>query len=294
MSSASATRRITTHDASVKTAAVEVKALTISGKQVTLSVFRQLVNEPLINPHDGTLFGTPWGRVNYFWGDCEPDHLHVVWEKSRELRRACVYHSPIKARSPKADELYRELYALYGMRFVRAVCAGEITEVSAIRSASVILFGQEKPLYLSPSAAELISKYLDQLNSSPSMPQEISYEDFANECKLARDMGGSATTLYSNLLHEYLYRDLPESSWAASYESFVAKRSTVYESQFKAWERMLMQRLSDVNSLLSADITISTIDEEIEEVREKEHTLQHNWENSFGLIEATDQLFIAV
>jgi hypothetical protein len=89
-----AVRRITTHEASIKTATVEVKALTISGKQVTLSVFRQLPDEDLIDPETGQLTGEPWGRVNYFWGNCTAAaHLHVVWQKGDELRRACVFES---------------------------------------------------------------------------------------------------------------------------------------------------------------------------------------------------------
>lgn len=84
-------RHIDAHEALVKTATVEVRTLTISGKQVTLAVFRQLQNEPLLDPYTGEFLGTPWGTVNYFWGRCQPDHLHVVWQKASELRRSCVH-----------------------------------------------------------------------------------------------------------------------------------------------------------------------------------------------------------
>lgn len=47
-------------NAEIKTAVVEIKTLTVSSKQVTLAVFRQLMEEPLVND-DGTLNGTPWG-----------------------------------------------------------------------------------------------------------------------------------------------------------------------------------------------------------------------------------------
>ena len=88
-------RRITTHEATVRTAAVEVKTLTISGKQVTLAVFRQLLKEDLIDERSGDLLGVPWGTVNYFWGDCvEGRHLHVVWQKGTELRRCCPARFP--------------------------------------------------------------------------------------------------------------------------------------------------------------------------------------------------------
>jgi hypothetical protein len=99
-------RRITTHEATIKTAAVEIKTLTISGKQVTLAVFRQLRrDDTLINLQTGTFQGLPWGHVNYHH-DCESlsyahsvgggssAHLHVVWQRGVELRHAICYAEP--------------------------------------------------------------------------------------------------------------------------------------------------------------------------------------------------------
>jgi hypothetical protein len=83
---------ISIHRAKIKTMSVSVKALTLNNRQMTLSTFRQLLEEDLIN-HDGTLNGVPWGSVNY----C-PDkqcggpekHWHVVWQKGDELRRDTI------------------------------------------------------------------------------------------------------------------------------------------------------------------------------------------------------------
>lgn len=88
-------KQLTTQNATITTAAVEVKTLTISGKQVTLAVFRQLREEPLI-AEDGTLNGVPWGIVNYHPDKCSDSffpHWHVVWQHGTELRRARVHHS---------------------------------------------------------------------------------------------------------------------------------------------------------------------------------------------------------
>jgi hypothetical protein len=70
----------------------EVKALMIGGEWVTLRGFQQLQKEDLIDLETGLLTGEPWGRVNFDPGDCttEDEHLHVVWQKGVELRRACV------------------------------------------------------------------------------------------------------------------------------------------------------------------------------------------------------------
>jgi hypothetical protein len=87
--------QLTVHNAQVSTASVQIKTLTISGKQVTLAVFRQLREEPLI-AEDGTLNGTPWGTVNYHPGKCgnaEP-HWHVVWQRGDELLRSAIACTP--------------------------------------------------------------------------------------------------------------------------------------------------------------------------------------------------------
>lgn len=85
------TKALTVHNAEIKTATVEIQTLTISGKQVTLAVFRQLREAPLID-RDGTFNGQPWGVVNYHPDRCaaEEAHWHVVWQKGNELLRSFV------------------------------------------------------------------------------------------------------------------------------------------------------------------------------------------------------------
>lgn len=89
-------RVINVRDAHIKTAAVEIKSLKVSGKQVTMGVFRQLLIEDVIDPETADLSGIPWGLVNYFPKPCDRDtpHLHAVWQKGEELRRACVRSLP--------------------------------------------------------------------------------------------------------------------------------------------------------------------------------------------------------
>lgn len=83
------TKALTVHNAEIATATVEIKTLTMSGRQVTQAVFRQLIEKPLVS-HDGTFNGLPWGVVNYHpphcggWGT----HLHVVWQEGHDLRRS--------------------------------------------------------------------------------------------------------------------------------------------------------------------------------------------------------------
>jgi hypothetical protein len=105
-------KQLTVHNATINTAAVEVKTLTISGKQVTLAVFRQLREEQLI-AKDGTLNGQPWGYVNYHPDKCdEADHRHYVWQRGDELLRSRVYNKPTFSPTVHLPEATRYLTAL--------------------------------------------------------------------------------------------------------------------------------------------------------------------------------------
>ncbi len=86
---------LTVHNAEIRTASVEVKTLTLRGKQVTQSVFRQLREVDLIAA-DGSLNGVPWGTVNYHPGKCEgeQEHWHVVWQRGTDLLRSRVNVDP--------------------------------------------------------------------------------------------------------------------------------------------------------------------------------------------------------
>jgi hypothetical protein len=86
---------LTVHNAEITTARVEIKTLTVSGKQVTLAVFRQLRNVPVLGD-DGVLAGEPWGTVNYHPDKCADAsaHWHVVWQRGTELLRSAVAVTP--------------------------------------------------------------------------------------------------------------------------------------------------------------------------------------------------------
>lgn len=88
---------ISIHDAKIRTVNVGIRAITISDKQVTLAVFRQILEEPLIDYWAGRLNGVPWGYVNIHDKFCsdQPPHRHYVWQLGDELRRAVEGTEPI-------------------------------------------------------------------------------------------------------------------------------------------------------------------------------------------------------
>jgi hypothetical protein len=102
-------RLIRATDAIVRTTTIDVRVLRLGAKQMTMGVFRQLIEECPIDWATLELKGLIWGSVNYFWGDYQggyredgtPIAVHVVWQKGHELRRAYI-HSSGPDRFPRA------------------------------------------------------------------------------------------------------------------------------------------------------------------------------------------------
>lgn len=101
-------QQLTTLNATITTATIEVCALTLGRKQVTQSVFRQLIVEDVLHELDATIEGNPWGFVNYHPDKCcdDSEHLHVVWQKGDELRRTTVQAPYAGRHAHLAADLY--------------------------------------------------------------------------------------------------------------------------------------------------------------------------------------------
>lgn len=120
--------KLTVQNAEIRTASVEIKTLTVSGKQVTLAVFRQLFQKPLLTD-DGRLAGEPWGIVNYH---PEPKacsgipHRHVVWQDGSELRRSVVVDD-VDWHLSRHNGPRHELYAV-GAKWIDSVVLDHLTD----------------------------------------------------------------------------------------------------------------------------------------------------------------------
>ena len=95
---------IETKNASLDTLAVTIQALCVSGKQMTLAVFRQLPEGDLCLPSGGRDGGLSWwGLVRYKIGDA--GDLWVVAEKDGILCRCSAANSDAKWLAAGVDEL---------------------------------------------------------------------------------------------------------------------------------------------------------------------------------------------
>jgi hypothetical protein len=84
--------KITVEDVLIKTASIEVKILTLTRKQVTQAVFRQLDKVHFVNLETFEFEGKLWGRINYH-DSCREglEHMHIVWQREDHLLHGIVY-----------------------------------------------------------------------------------------------------------------------------------------------------------------------------------------------------------
>jgi len=120
---------ININEATIRTATVGIKALTVSGRQVTLALFRQLKRESLVEFPSCACRGMPWGTVNYHTAQCmSRTHEHVVWQLGEELRQDAV---PFDENAPylkRYDDSYRAVARLRVLFW--ALGGGKVTETS--------------------------------------------------------------------------------------------------------------------------------------------------------------------
>jgi hypothetical protein len=84
-------RILTAENAQMHTAAVTIRTLTIEKRQVTLSVFRQLIEEDIFDWNTLALRGVGWGHVRHAIDEPPDTAINLVWQRGTELRRCITY-----------------------------------------------------------------------------------------------------------------------------------------------------------------------------------------------------------
>src|SRR2546423_14415806 len=89
---------LTTQNATIQTAQVEIHVLKVGTKQVTMGMFRQFPLVSITDVPDLSAYGIPWGLVNYWWegggraGRAKEACLHLIWQSEEDaLYRSVVY-----------------------------------------------------------------------------------------------------------------------------------------------------------------------------------------------------------
>jgi hypothetical protein len=112
-------------EAEVAERQVSIRVLTLGTRQITQTLYRQLIEEEVIDWKTGKLHGEIWGWVNLHEKDCGSScHLHVIWENAGQLKRSCVFSSrktaywdTLSTRLVRLATIYVALIALDDKKF---------------------------------------------------------------------------------------------------------------------------------------------------------------------------------
>jgi len=249
-------RLMNARNATLKTVSAELKALTVEGKQVTLSVFRQLIRADVLNRATGELRGVPWGTVNYFWGECSPDHLHVVWQDGENLRRDCLK----EVRDRYAQEwLSQERQNIFSWLRILLNYESHVFPRSEGSEAVVLGWKVTIPAELSYCAACSVDERVEEINSQ------------------ARDLGSTDIRRMEAIEYARKQPHSPNSGYA-----------------WERWEGRRYEELLSVNHNCTIHDWLVALIESYRLNKEEVKNGDAAWARNYKMVEGLDQLFIAV
>ena len=76
----------------VKTTTVSVKNVMIGKRQLTLRVFKQIIDESIFGNEPNELKGEAWGFVNYLVDGYNNQYKHILWVNENGDLRRCYVH----------------------------------------------------------------------------------------------------------------------------------------------------------------------------------------------------------
>lgn len=101
---------LNTESVNINTASITIRTLTIGKRQVTLSVFRQLPEAEMVDTLSVQLLGIPWGHMNYWWGDINPNLTHFIFQKGDKLYRCPFLVEDSPCTHPDGIKLLRDRF----------------------------------------------------------------------------------------------------------------------------------------------------------------------------------------
>lgn len=263
--------KIDIHEAEIKTATVEIKTLSVSGKQVTLALFRQIEKRDIFNG-DGTFAGIPWGTVNYHPDKCSEDsyHVHVVWQKDNELRRCNVGHNPGRAEIETLNEIIESYHTIRSI--VKTIKSYDYdTMISFFKE----VFSEFSQMPLRTKDYSLIRKLCSQ------HPIFYEYEGHSREINIP----------------SIFYDDYPEGERFSQDRIITKKSQSDYSNEFLTqMSSLLKNHLDQAPMFVNNDLLSSPekIEDEISKLTNELVAAKRNFAEGLKIIEGLDQLFIAV
>lgn len=259
-------------EATVEERQVTIQVLTLGKKQVTQALYRQLLEQDLINPYTGLLKGTPWGWVNLHI-DCDEkqNHLHVVWEDGGHLKRSCVYMS-FRA-SPHYQRIRRNMRTLTSVYAVLA----------ALEERRLSHYDHEN-LYMNVNGYEYSVSLSDEVRKLWDLPKEV----VAAKKLLVDAESGALEQEGETRLFAY------EVKSAQEFLQGLRQHIEEMKDRIRYYYSDTAHCVDDKHITLNTYASSLDVYPEIERLCKELSALENNWKTSFATIEQKGQLFIAV
>lgn len=258
-------------EAAIQERQLTIKVLTLGTKQVTQALYRQLVEDDLIDDSTGTLNGTIWGWVNLHI-DCKIEdrhHLHAIWEEDAQLKRSTVFarHQHSEYHKHLTSELKYLAGAYVGMVFLAnkkfAIKDGNIFITVKGRTLKIQLSESMHELIGAPDVLKRYREKLDQIQS------EQHYSSASAKATLLREAEG-------NIAY-----------WPKSVEWNKERISSAVEEELK-FGAVIPDQYKPFHE------NYARVYELMERTAEELNAYEQHWKESYQTIEKQGQLFIAV
>lgn len=270
MSKNDAQKPLMAEEATIQERQITVKVLTIGTKQVTQTLFRQLVEEEVIDDDTGNLLGPVWGWVNLHQ-DCDVKgrHLHVVWEDHGQLKRTTVRPFNSSQKDPVSDR-YHHLRE-------------ELKDTGSIYVSLVALANKGFNHWKSDDhkAFTHINLPLTVKDVSVSVPVPMRVRDFFDAPEKMKQW---SKLKEENSNKEYYQREVDYHKKIVS-DFLSGDLKKCFDD--REWERI---RYCEPEQYTSYDDAYKAM----EEIVDRMNAIEQNWRQSYKAIEDAGQLFIAV
>jgi len=260
-------------DATVQERQVAIRVLTLGTRQITQTLYRQIVEEDVIDGETGCLRGSIWGWVNLHDKDCDElgGHHHVIWEDNEQLKRSCSLFSC-------RNDYYKGLMS-------------ELARMSVAYACFVALANKKFP----GQEDNVIHLTIKGVHMSAHIPREVvdlwqipgKFNHFRRELADVQAKGHESDFMRFRKLTsvEERVKDL-QSTIALEPERVASAKQQV------------MEQARDALKVASLDPVLYTSHDQIyakmETLADEIATFEQNWKKSYKAIKDAGQLFVAV
>jgi hypothetical protein len=263
-------------NAAVQERQVTVRVLTIGTKQVTQTLYRQLVKESVLN-EDAEIKGPAWGWVNIH-NDCgiKEAHLHVVWESDGVLKRCTI------CQSHKASNAYKFLERM-------------LDEVGEAYVCAVALEGH----WFKNKEGKEPKSPIRLLVNDTTVP--VYYSSDVDTYRFRRSSASDTENEFQKL-KEMSSEDFPFSYYDSKEDALQSAQAEMKNSQHWCEEvrTNVLRTIEKVTDKISdgfswSDFTLSkSLFMRMQEIDRAMKTYEQTWKKNYAALETRGQLFVAV